>query len=69
MCLSAPKIKAPPPPAQLQMTQAPKDLLNPNGTNRDKLRRRGLWASIFTGPQGITAAPSVTGTGGGVTGG
>jgi hypothetical protein len=47
--------------------QVPKDMTAPN--MKDKLRRRGMWASIFTGPQGITAAPNVTGTGGGVTGG
>jgi hypothetical protein len=32
---------------------------------RGMLRRRGMWASIFTGPQGITSAPNVTGTSGG----
>lgn len=67
MCMFAPKIKPPPPPAQLQAMQAPKDLTQ--ASSRDKLRRRGLFASIFTGPQGITAPPSVTGTGGGLTGG
>lgn len=69
MCMSVPKIPAPVPPAQMQALQAPKDMTNPNGTMRDKLRRRGMWASVFTGPQGIAAAPSVTGTSGGMTGG
>jgi hypothetical protein len=69
MCISTPKIPAPIPPAQLQAMQAPKDLTSPDGTMRDKLRRRGMFASIFTGPSGITASPSVTGTSGGMTGG
>lgn len=66
MCLSGPKIDAPPPPAQMQAMQAPKDMTRPGDTSR---RRRGMWASIFTGPQGIVAAPKVTGTSGGLTGG
>jgi hypothetical protein len=53
----------------MQAMQAPKDMTNPNGVLRDKLRRRGMWASIFTGPQGVTAPPAVTGTSGGMTGG
>lgn len=68
MCF-APKITPPPPPAQLQAMQAPKDFIDPRTNNRDVMRRRGFWASIFTGPQGIKSAPSVTGTGGGTTGG
>lgn len=68
MCIGAPKIKAPPPPAQFQQMQAPKDFTDPRN-NRSKLRRRGMWASVFTGPQGISAAPTVTGGVGGVTGG
>ena len=68
MCISAPKIPAPVPPAQLQALQVPKDMTNPNSL-KDKLRRRGMFASVFTGSQGITSAPSVTGTSGGMTGG
>jgi hypothetical protein len=67
MCLSAPKIKPPPPPAQMQSMQQPKDMSNVKGNSA--LRRRGMWASIFTGPQGITSSPNVTGTSGGITGG
>lgn len=67
MCFSAPKIPAPVPPAQFQAMQTPKDLTSPN--NKNLARRRGMWASIMTGPQGIAAPPSVTGTGGGLTGG
>ena len=70
MCLfSAPKIEAPPPPAQMQAMQAPKDFTDPRKSNKDRMRRRGLWASIFTSPQGVTIAPAVTGSGGGTTGG
>lgn len=67
MCF-APKIKPPPPAAQFQAMQAPRDMtLAKNGTSRN--RRRGFFASIFTGPSGIATAPTVTGTGGGLTGG
>lgn len=69
MCLSAPKIPKPAAPAQFQTMQAPKDMTSPGSNAKAMLRRRGMWASIFTGPQGITSAPNVTGTGGGVTGG
>lgn len=69
MCMGAPKIKAPPPPAQFQQMQAPKDLSDPRNANRSRLRRRGLWASVFTGPQGVASAPNVTGGSGGITGG
>ena len=70
MCFfSAPKITPPPPPAQMQAMQAPKDLMQNPKDGSSIRRRRGLWASVFTGPQGITGAPSVTGTAGGLTGG
>lgn len=68
MCMGAPKVEAPPPPAQLQQMQAPKDFTDPRKGGNTR-RRRGMWANIFTGPQGITSAPSVTGGSGGVTGG
>lgn len=68
MCMGAPKIKAPPPPAQMQRMQAPKDFTDPRNAG-SRTRRRGLWASVLTGPQGIAAAPVTTGTAGGVTGG
>ena len=70
MCLfSAPKVPKVPAPAQMQAMQTPKDLMaNRNGAN-NRLRRRGMWASIFTSPQGVTTAPTVTGGGGSVTGG
>jgi hypothetical protein len=69
MCLfSAPKIPAPPTPASFQPTQTPKDMTQGGKSTKDALRRRGLYASIFTGPQGIAAAPMTTGTTGGSTG-
>lgn len=52
--------KAPPPMAERQATQNPQEMLNRSPLNAR--RRRGLWASIFTGPQGVAGAPSVTGT-------
>lgn len=68
MCMfKAPKIKAPPPPAQMQAMQLPKDVTRGQGRNR--LRRRGMWASIFTTPAGLPGAPMTTGGSGGVTGG
>jgi hypothetical protein len=66
MCLSAPKIKPPPPPAQMQSMQQPKDMTNAKG-NSNMLRRRGMWASIFTGPQG-SHHRDLTGSGISVTG-
>jgi hypothetical protein len=68
MCISAPKIPPPVPPAQFQAMQAPKDLTQTKG-DLLRNRRRGMFASIFTGPQGITGSPTVTGSGGGLTGG
>lgn len=68
MCISAPKVKAPPPAAERQPMQNPKDQFNSPGGLSAK-RRRGLWASIFTSPQGVAGAPAVTGTSGGITGG
>jgi hypothetical protein len=67
MCF-APKVPAPPPPAQFQSMQAPKDLTQ-SKNDAFRNRRRGMFASIFTGPQGITGSPTVTGSGGGLTGG
>lgn len=60
MC-SAPKIKAPPPPAQFQAMQTPKDLTSNKGGR--SMRRRGFWASVMTGPSGLGGPPSTTGTG------
>ena len=69
MCVfSQPKIKPPPPPAERQAMQSPKDMMDPK-TGMAIRRRRGLWASIFTGPQGVSGPPTVTGASGGVTGG
>ena len=72
MCMfKPPKISVPktPPAAQMQAQQLPKDMTQGRDQDRNKLRRRGLWASVFTSPQGITSAPTVTGGGGSVTGG
>lgn len=68
MCIGAPKIPKPVPPAQFQQMQMPKDMTNASDA-KARLRRRGMWASIFTSPQGIAGPPTVTGTSGGVTGG
>jgi hypothetical protein len=72
MCLfKPPKVSVPAaaPPAQYQTMQVPKEMGQDRTSDSYKRRRRGMWASIFTSPQGITGAPSVTGTSGGVTGG
>lgn len=70
MCIfSAPKMPAIPTPAVFQPTQTPKDMTQQGKSTRDQMRRRGLWASIFTGPQGIASAPMTTGSTGGATGG
>lgn len=69
MCMfKAPKIPKTPPPAQYQTMQTPKDMVNMGRDGRALRRRRGMWASIFTSPQGISTAPSVTGSAGGTTG-
>ena len=69
MKVAAPTIAPPPPPAQLQPAQAPKDMMQDPRDGSMKIRRRGLWASVFTGPAGLVGAPAVTGSGGGLTGG
>jgi len=69
MCVfKAPKIPTPPEPAQMQATQLPKDLIQGKDSRRQMMRRRGLWSSIFTSPQGVTGAPTTTGGSGSVTG-
>lgn len=68
MCIGAPKIPKTPPAAERQPMSAPRDSVDPK-TGLAVRRRRGLWASIFTSPQGVTGAPNVTGTSGGITGG
>jgi hypothetical protein len=67
--MKAPKVPKTPPPAQYQTMQTPKDMINGGKDSRLRLRRRGMWASVMTGPQGVAGAPSVTGMGGSVTGG
>lgn len=67
MCFGGPSIEAPPPPAERQVEKAPKYDEKVSGYNAR--RRRGMWASVFTGPQGITGAPTVTGSAASVTGG
>jgi hypothetical protein len=69
MCIGAPKPPTIPPAAERQAMQQPKDAANGGSQALNVRRRRGLWASIFTSPQGVTTAPVVTGTGGGITGG
>ena len=68
MCIfSTPKMPAVPTPATFQPAQAPKDLTQ-GKSGKDAIRRRGLWASIYTSPQGIAITPTTTGTAGGTTG-
>ena len=68
MCFfSAPKMPAAPQAAVFQPTQTPKDMTQ-GKSSKDMLRRRGLYASIFTGPQGLLAMPTTTSTTGGSTG-
>lgn len=70
MCVfKAPKIPKQPAPAQMQAMQVPKDMTQGRDDARARLRRRGLYASIFTSPQGIAGAPTVTGSGASFTGG
>lgn len=69
MCVfKAPKIPKTPPAAERQAMQAPKDTMDPK-TGQAIRRRRGLWASIFTSPQGLPSAPVTTGGGSSITGG
>lgn len=68
MCL-APKVPKAVPPAQFQQVQNPKDMMNLSGSGSSNRRRRGLYSAIFTSPQGLSGAPSVTGASGGITGG
>jgi hypothetical protein len=58
----------PPPPPERQSQQAPKDAYD-KFTGLNAKRRRGLWSSIMTSPQGIMGAPMTTGTSGGIIGG
>ena len=60
MCMgSAPE--PPPPPAARQQMKTPQDS-TPQGLSETLRNRRGFWASIMTSPQGVTGAPTVTGT-------
>jgi len=67
MCVGKPKVPKVPPAPERQAMQAPEQALGNKGLNAR--RRRGLWASIFTSPQGVSGVPNVTGSGGGLTGG
>jgi hypothetical protein len=68
MCLfSTPSIPPPPVAASFQPTQTPKDLTNGKSA-KDAMKKRGLFASIFTAPAGIATTPMTTGTTGGSTG-
>ena len=66
MC-SAPKMPKTPLAPERQQMQNPKDMAGALGLNTR--RRRGMWASIFTGAQGLGSAPTVTGASGGPLGG
>ena len=68
MCMfKAPKIPKSPPAAERQAMQLPKEMAGRDG--RARKMRRGMWASVFTSPAGVSGAPTVTGTSGGMTGG
>lgn len=69
MCFfSPPSMPAAPTPAVFQPTQTPKDLTQNGKAAQDSIKRRGLFASIFTGPQGIIGSPMTTSTTGGASG-
>lgn len=72
MCMfpKAPKIPPPVPPAQFQAMQNPKDLMqDPRDARSRRIRRGGMWATVFTSPQGVSGMPAITGSSGGLTGG
>jgi hypothetical protein len=70
MCLfSPPDIPDPKPPAQFQQMQPVADMTSAGSKNPLLRKQRGLYASLFTSPQGVGSRPTVTGTMGGVTGG
>lgn len=61
MCVvKAPKIPVTP---ERQAVQVPKDIVDER-TVASSRRRRGMWAAIMTSPQGVTSAPTVTGSAG-----
>lgn len=59
MCIVPKAPKAPPPAAQRQALQNPQDVYSNDGLSSRS--RRGMWASIFTGPHGLSAGPMTTG--------
>lgn len=64
MCMfKAPKIStpAPVPPVERQAVQAPKQQLSDADGKQLRRFRRGFWASVMTGPQGVAGPVSVTG--------
>lgn len=68
MCIGLPKAPKVPIAPERQAMQQPKDLQGETSA-RNQRSRRGLWASIFTSPAGLSGPPTVTGTGGSITGG
>ena len=66
MCVvpKAPKVPVMP---ERQAIQVPNDP-TATRTSLNARMRRGVWASIMTGPQGVSGPPKVTGTGAGVLG-
>jgi len=67
MCIvpKAPKI---PPPVERQAQQPAQEPMD-RRTGLHMRKRRGFWASIMTGPKGLTGLPRVTGSGSAITGG
>lgn len=67
MCIfKAPKVPKQPQAAQTQPMLTPKEM--PMDFDRNRRRRRGMWANIFTSPSGTSGPPVITGGGGGMTG-
>lgn len=69
MCIGLPSAPKVPTAPERQAQQVPQDMTQNRSSDLYKRRRRGLWASIFTSPAGVSGPPTVTGTSGGVTGG
>lgn len=69
MCIGLPKAPKVPVAPERQAEQLPQDMTQSQSNDIYKRRRKGLWASIFTSPAGVSGPPTVTGGTGGVTGG
>ena len=61
MCISTPPIPTPP---ERQETQLPDDGATQPGVDAMAKRRRGLYASVLTSPQGVLGSANVSGISG-----